>query len=160
LLREEKRGVLSVRRPSCPPPRRGFEGTGPFLSVWRDGGAKLSSRRSKKLREPVALFPLLLVPSSSLLRPRHASPFRRPRSRDYRQRDRSLLASYFFAQHQNRDQPSQLALRRPKHKSTTRRHMPRVISWAREIRYESPKPGPREEKKKSKVFQRVTVLKD
>jgi hypothetical protein len=125
LLREEKRGVLSVRRPSCPPPRRGFEGTGPFLSVWRDGGAKLSSRRSKKLREPVALFPLLLVPSSSLLRPRHASPFRRPRSRDYRQRDRSLLASY-FTQHQNRDQPSQLALRRPKHKSTTRRHMPRV----------------------------------
>lgn len=77
------------------PPRGGFEGTGPFVQVWRDGGAKLSSRCSKRRREKesesLSLSPFL-VPSSSLLRPRHASPFRRPRSRDYRQRDRSLLA--------------------------------------------------------------------
>jgi hypothetical protein len=81
-------------------PLGGFEGTGPFLSVWRDGGAKLSSRRSKKFERAVAFSLFPLVPSSSLLRPRHASPFRRPRSRDYRQRDRSLLACFAHNQTQ------------------------------------------------------------
>ena len=98
----------------------GFEGTGPFLlsSLARRWSQAQLPSFEEKLRERLPFPSSLLVPSSSLLRPRHASPFRRPRSRDYRQRDRSLLAC--FLPHPNHDQPSQLALRRPKHKSTTR----------------------------------------
>lgn len=56
---KRKEGSCRFAVPLAPLGIGGFEGTGPFLlSVWRDGGAKLSSRRSKKSRESGCPFPL------------------------------------------------------------------------------------------------------
>ena len=77
------------------PPRGGVRGNGALCSSlarrWSQAQLPLFEEEERKRERIPFSFPFL-VPSSSLLRPRHASPFRRPRSRDYRQRDRSLLA--------------------------------------------------------------------
>jgi hypothetical protein len=153
-VKEKERGP--VGSPSLlPPPRRGFEGTGPFLcSLARRWSQAQLPSFEKVERAGLPFFPLLLVPSSSLLRPRHASPFRRPRSRDYRQRDRSLLACNL---HQTNPQTvTSLRSSRCAALSTSPlrgRHMPRVVSWAREIKHESPNPRTEKERKREQGTQ-------